>query len=45
MSFKKNILGSTWAQEMVWLLANDLDYETARNTIQVSLKEFNKMNP
>lgn len=23
--------GSTWAQEMVWLLGNNLDYEGAKN--------------
>lgn len=22
--------GTTWAQEMIWLLANDLDYKTAK---------------
>ncbi|RZB73451.1 amine sulfotransferase [Asbolus verrucosus] len=26
--------GSTWCQEMIWLIANDLDFNTARNTIQ-----------
>ncbi|XP_044271320.1 luciferin sulfotransferase [Tribolium madens] len=26
--------GSTWCQEMIWLIGNDLDFETARNTIQ-----------
>lgn len=24
-------IGSTWAQEMVWLLGNKLDYEGAKN--------------
>jgi hypothetical protein len=23
-------LGTTWTQELVWLIANDLDYEKAR---------------
>ncbi|XP_062704881.1 luciferin sulfotransferase-like [Aedes albopictus] len=27
--------GSTWAQEMIWLLGNDLDYEGAKNIQQV----------
>lgn len=26
--------GSTWLQEILWLLGNDLDYEAARRTIQ-----------
>lgn len=26
--------GSTWAQEMVWLLNNNLDYETANKELQ-----------
>lgn len=26
--------GSTWLQEMVWLLGNDLNYDVAKNTIQ-----------
>lgn len=26
--------GSTWAQEMIWLLNNDMDFETANNVIQ-----------
>lgn len=25
--------GTTWAQEMVWLICNDLDYETARGEV------------
>ncbi|XP_055611862.1 luciferin sulfotransferase-like [Uranotaenia lowii] len=29
-SYSKN--GTTWTQEMVWLICNDLDFETARNT-------------
>ncbi len=28
--FFKNKLGSTWAQEMVWCLVNNLDYEGAK---------------
>lgn len=24
--------GTTWTQEMVWMIANDLDYEGSRNT-------------
>lgn len=32
MSFPR--AGSTWAQEMVWLLGNNLDYEAARNQLQ-----------
>lgn len=27
--------GSTWAQEMIWLLGNNLDYEGAKNIQQV----------
>lgn len=26
--------GSTWLQEMIWLLINDLNYDVAKNTIQ-----------
>jgi hypothetical protein len=26
--------GTTWAIEMIWLLTNELDYETARNVNQ-----------
>lgn len=26
--------GSTWAQEMIWLLGNNFDYEAAKNNIQ-----------
>lgn len=26
--------GSTWCQEMIWLLSNDLDFDAARNTLQ-----------
>lgn len=26
--------GSTWLQEILWLLGNDLDYVKARNTLQ-----------
>lgn len=26
--------GSTWLQEILWLLGNDLDFEKARNVIQ-----------
>lgn len=30
--FSTNIkIGSTWAQEMVWLLGNNLDYEGAKS--------------
>lgn len=25
--------GTTWTQEMVWLICNDLDYETAREKV------------
>lgn len=25
--------GTTWTQEMVWLICNDLDYETARGEV------------
>ncbi|XP_058056074.1 luciferin sulfotransferase [Anopheles bellator] len=32
MSFPR--AGSTWAQEMVWLLGNNLDYQAARNQLQ-----------
>uniref|UniRef100_A0A182IP82 Sulfotransferase domain-containing protein n=1 Tax=Anopheles atroparvus TaxID=41427 RepID=A0A182IP82_ANOAO len=32
MSFPR--AGSTWAQEMVWLLGNNLDYEAARSQLQ-----------
>ncbi|XP_050070520.1 luciferin sulfotransferase [Anopheles maculipalpis] len=32
MSFPR--AGSTWAQEMVWLLGNNLDYDAARNQLQ-----------
>lgn len=28
------VLGSTWVQEMVWLIANNLDFERASTTIQ-----------
>jgi Na+/alanine symporter len=28
-------LGTTWTQEMVWLLANNLDYEKARRIPQI----------
>lgn len=27
-------IGSTWLQEMVWLIANDLDFDKAKGTIQ-----------
>ena len=27
-------LGTTWAQEMTWLLVNDLDYEKAKTTFK-----------
>lgn len=27
----KKTIGSTWAQEMVWLLGNNLDYEGAKS--------------
>lgn len=27
------ILGTTWTQEMVWLIANDLDYEGAKSLL------------
>jgi hypothetical protein len=27
--------GTTWTQELVWLIANDLDYETARSILQM----------
>lgn len=26
--------GSTWAEEMIWLLNNNLDFQTARNVLQ-----------
>ena len=31
----KNIcfLGTTWAQEMIWLLLNELDYEKAKELL------------
>lgn len=32
MSFPR--AGSTWAQELIWLLGNNLDYEAARNQLQ-----------
>lgn len=28
--------GSTWAQEMVWLIGHDLDYEGAKSLQQVT---------
>jgi hypothetical protein len=28
--------GSTWAQEMVWLLNNDMDFEAAKTLLQVN---------
>ncbi|XP_018571408.1 estrogen sulfotransferase-like [Anoplophora glabripennis] len=26
--------GSTWCQEMIWIIGNNLDFETAKNTLQ-----------
>lgn len=26
--------GSTWCQEMIWLIGNNLDFDNAKNTIQ-----------
>lgn len=28
------VIGSTWLQEMVWLIGNNLDFTTAENTLQ-----------
>jgi len=33
-------LGTTWTQELVWLLANDLDYEKARHIPQIQRFPF-----
>jgi hypothetical protein len=27
-----SLTGTTWTQEMVWLIANDLDFEKAKKT-------------
>lgn len=39
---RKYLLGSTWAQEMVWLLGNKLDYEGASKlqTLRTPLLEL-----
>lgn len=34
MDDKTYVLGSTWVQEMVWLIGNNFDFESASNTIQ-----------
>jgi hypothetical protein len=33
-------LGTTWTQELVWLIANDLDYEKARLIPQIQRFPF-----
>jgi hypothetical protein len=33
-------IGTTWTQELVWLIANDLDYETARRIPQMQRFPF-----
>jgi len=34
------LTGTTWTQEMAWLLLNDLDYETAKNVLQTERSPF-----
>lgn len=33
-------IGTTWTQELVWLIANDLDYEKARRIPQMERFPF-----
>lgn len=35
--------GSTWLQEILWLLGNDLDFEKAKNVVQqVCVNDFSR---